>query len=60
MMELLEEMQVELRATQYWMKYLYLANATGEAITSKDIDELLLDRGARAASFKAEEIGPPQ
>jgi hypothetical protein len=42
-MDRIHELQVELRATQYWMKYLYLAIASGEAITALDIDELLLD-----------------
>jgi hypothetical protein len=42
-MDPIHELQVELKATQYWMKYLYLAIASGQAITSKHIDELLLD-----------------
>lgn len=36
----LQELQIELKAT---LQYLWLAITSGEAITSKDIDELLLD-----------------
>jgi hypothetical protein len=58
-MELLEEIQIELKTTQYWMKYLYLANATGEIVTSQDIDELLLDLKNRSA-FDGDNLSPAE
>ena len=59
-MELLEEIQIELKATQYWMKYLYLAIATGEVVTSKDIDELLLDLKNRSAFDGDTDLSPAE
>jgi hypothetical protein len=59
-MELVEEIQIELRATQYWMKYLYLAIATGESITSKDIDELLCDLKNRSAFDGDTDLSPAE
>jgi hypothetical protein len=59
-MELLEEIQIELKATQYWMKYLYLAIGTGEVITSKDIDELLLDLKNRSAFDGDTDLSPAE
>ncbi|ATU91464.1 hypothetical protein BLM14_07345 [Phyllobacterium zundukense] len=59
-MELFEEMQIELRATQYWMKYLFLAMATGEKITSNDIDELLLDLKNRSTFDGDTDLSPAE
>ena len=37
----LETLQIELWATQYWMKYLYVSQARGERIRPKDIVDLI-------------------
>lgn len=37
----IEALQVELWATQYWMKYLYVAQAKGERMRSTDILDLI-------------------
>jgi len=37
----LETLQIELWATQYWMKYLYVSQARGERISPKDIVDLI-------------------
>jgi hypothetical protein len=37
----LEDLQIEVWATQYWMKYLYVSQARGERISPKDIVDLI-------------------
>lgn len=37
----LETLQIEVWATQYWMKYLYVSQARGERISPKDIIDLI-------------------
>lgn len=42
----LEALQIELWATQYWMKYLYVAQAKGERMRSTDILDLIKEMKA--------------
>lgn len=37
----IEALQLEIWATQYWMKYLYVAQAKGERMRSSDILDLI-------------------
>lgn len=39
----IEALQLELWATQYWMKYLYVAQARGERMRSTDILDLIAE-----------------
>lgn len=48
----IESLQLELWATQYWMKYLYVAQAKGERMRSTDILELIEELKASAPPDK--------
>ncbi|ANH05808.1 MULTISPECIES: hypothetical protein [Shinella] len=50
----IDALQLELWATQYWMKYLYVAQAKGERMRSADILDLIEELKATAPSDEAD------